>query len=269
MSTDTAFALGALALVGPRFPDRLRAFMLTVVVVDDLVALVVIATVYTSDLAVMPLLVALGLFGAVILALRWFGRRLGVVYAACGVAIWVALFKSGVDPVVVGSGARAAGVRLPRGAARPGARQRALSPVPRAADARARARGAHGRGVGDLAQRTPRATLSPLDELRHRAAVRPGQRRHRRQRRLHHARLHAARSPWGSWWATSWASRSGIVGASLAGEPAEPGPAAAAGRLGGGGRRRRGGRHRVHRVAAGRGARLSRARSSRTPSSAC
>ena len=51
MSTDTAFALGLLALVGPRFPDRLRAFMLTVVVVDDIVALVVIATVYTETLA--------------------------------------------------------------------------------------------------------------------------------------------------------------------------------------------------------------------------
>ena len=51
MSTDTAFALGMLALVGPRFPDRLRAFMLTVSVVDDIVALVVIATVYSSHLA--------------------------------------------------------------------------------------------------------------------------------------------------------------------------------------------------------------------------
>ena len=39
MSTDTAFALGMLALVGPRFPDRLRAFLLTVVVVDDIVAI--------------------------------------------------------------------------------------------------------------------------------------------------------------------------------------------------------------------------------------
>ena len=56
MSTDTAFALGLLALVGPRFPDRLRAFMLTVVVVDDIVALVVIATVYTETLRVVPLL---------------------------------------------------------------------------------------------------------------------------------------------------------------------------------------------------------------------
>src|SRR5262249_50310609 len=43
MSTDTAFALGLLALVGPRFPDRLRAFMLTFSVVDDIVALIVIA----------------------------------------------------------------------------------------------------------------------------------------------------------------------------------------------------------------------------------
>ena len=58
MSTDTAFALGLLALVGPRFPDRLRAFMLTVVIVDDIVALVVIATVYTESLEVVPLLVA-------------------------------------------------------------------------------------------------------------------------------------------------------------------------------------------------------------------
>src|ERR687892_2696167 len=49
MSTDTAFALGFLALVGPRFSERLRALLLTIVVVDDLVALVVIATVYTDD----------------------------------------------------------------------------------------------------------------------------------------------------------------------------------------------------------------------------
>ena len=51
MSTDTAFALGMLALVGPRFPDRLRGFMLTVVVVDDVIALVVIAVVYSGDVA--------------------------------------------------------------------------------------------------------------------------------------------------------------------------------------------------------------------------
>ena len=50
MSTDTAFALGMLALVGRRFPDSLRAFILTVAVVDDLVALVVITVVFTTTL---------------------------------------------------------------------------------------------------------------------------------------------------------------------------------------------------------------------------
>src|SRR6059036_782880 len=68
MSTDTAFALGMLALVGPRFPDRLRAFMLTVVVVDDVVALIVIATAYTDHLELGALLAAVGLFAATVLA---------------------------------------------------------------------------------------------------------------------------------------------------------------------------------------------------------
>ena len=102
MSTDTAFALGMLALVGPRFPDRLRAFMLTVVVVDDIVALLVIATVYTKHLRWTPLLIALALF-ACTLAIRAFRlpHRMQL-YAVFGAATWLALFKSGVDPVVVG-----------------------------------------------------------------------------------------------------------------------------------------------------------------------
>jgi len=101
MSTDTAFALGLLALVGPRFPDRLRAFMLTVAVVDDLVAVIVIATVYTESLHVVPLVVAVALFGGLIVA-RSLGNRAGVVCAAFGIAAWVGLLKSGVEPVVVG-----------------------------------------------------------------------------------------------------------------------------------------------------------------------
>jgi Na+/H+ antiporter NhaA len=101
MSTDTAFALGLLALVGPRFPDRLRAFMLTVVVVDDIVALVVIATVYTETLSVVPLLVAVVLFGAV-LVLRSVPVRVGLVYFVLGVGAWVGLLESGVEPVVIG-----------------------------------------------------------------------------------------------------------------------------------------------------------------------
>src|SRR5438034_3966513 len=101
MSTDTAFALGMLALIGRRLPDRLRAFMLTVAVVDDLVALVVIATVYTSRVAVRPLLVA-GVFFAAVLAVRAARVRYGPLYAVLGAAVWVAFFKAGIDPVVVG-----------------------------------------------------------------------------------------------------------------------------------------------------------------------
>ena len=101
MSTDTAFALGLLALVGPRFSARLRAFMVTVVVVDDLLALVVIATVYSGSIDAAPLLVAIGLF-ALVVVVRALGVRHGAVYAVLGVAVWIALWESGVEPVVLG-----------------------------------------------------------------------------------------------------------------------------------------------------------------------
>ena len=101
MSTDTAFALGVLALVGPRFPQRLRVFLLTVAVVDDIVSLVIIATAYTEQVRLMPLLVAVLLFGAVVL-LRRFGVDFGWVYFVLALAAWLALSRSGVDPLVIG-----------------------------------------------------------------------------------------------------------------------------------------------------------------------
>jgi Na+/H+ antiporter NhaA len=101
MSTDTAFALGLLALVGQGFPDRLRAFMLTISVVDDLVALVVIATVYTETLRVVPLLIALGFFAAILVA-RSARFKPGLTCSVLGAGAWVALLKSGVEPVVIG-----------------------------------------------------------------------------------------------------------------------------------------------------------------------
>jgi Na+/H+ antiporter NhaA len=101
MSTDTAFALGLLALVGPRFPERLRAFMLTLVVVDDLVALAVIATVYGDTLRIVPLLVAVGFYVAVLLV-RGLRFGPGVLCFVLGVGAWVALLESGVEPVVIG-----------------------------------------------------------------------------------------------------------------------------------------------------------------------
>ncbi len=81
MSTDTAFALGMLALVGRRFPDSLRAFILTVAVVDDLVALIVIVAVFTTSVDVVALVVALATF-AVILVVRACRVHNGGVYVA-------------------------------------------------------------------------------------------------------------------------------------------------------------------------------------------
>ena len=101
MSTDTAFALGTLALTGPRFPDRVRAFLLSVAVVDDLVSLVVIGAAYSKAVAPAPLGVAVGIF-AVILLMRRARIRYGMAYAVLGITAWVAVLKSGVDPVVVG-----------------------------------------------------------------------------------------------------------------------------------------------------------------------
>jgi Na+/H+ antiporter NhaA len=106
MSTDTAFALGLLALVGPPFPDRLRAFMLTVVVVDDIVALVVIALVYSGSVRATPLLAAILFYGGV-LVLRSIRERVafaraGPIYFVLGAGAWVSLLKSGVEPVVIG-----------------------------------------------------------------------------------------------------------------------------------------------------------------------
>jgi Na+/H+ antiporter NhaA len=101
MSTDTAFALGMLALVGSRFPDRLRSFLLTIVVVDDVVALAVIALVYSADVTLTPLLIAAGIFGLALIA-RAIPIRHGLVYFLLALATWVALFESGVDPVVLG-----------------------------------------------------------------------------------------------------------------------------------------------------------------------
>ncbi len=101
MSTDTAFALGMLAIVGRRFPQSLRAFILTVAVVDDLVALIVIAVAFTTSVEVMALLVALAAF-AVMLVARLGRVHNGLVYALLGVTAWVAMQRSGIDPVVVG-----------------------------------------------------------------------------------------------------------------------------------------------------------------------
>jgi Na+/H+ antiporter NhaA len=101
MSTDTAFALGMLALVGSGLPDRVRTYLLTFAIVDDVVGIVVIATVYSTHIDLTALAVGVALLAVAVVARAWRIRQ-GVLYVLLGVAAWVAFYKSGVDPLVVG-----------------------------------------------------------------------------------------------------------------------------------------------------------------------
>jgi len=101
MATDTAFALGVLALAGPSVPDRVRTYMLTFAVADDVAGIVVIAVIYSGHINLAALGAGLAFLGLVVAARR-LGVRHGPVYLLLGVAAWIAFFESGVDPVVVG-----------------------------------------------------------------------------------------------------------------------------------------------------------------------
>ena len=101
MSTDTALALGALAIVTPAAAVRVRVFLLTMVVVDDLVALAVIGIFYSEDVSLTALGIAVGLF-VVLLLLRFVRRGRAPLAVGVGLGMWLAMFQSGVDPVISG-----------------------------------------------------------------------------------------------------------------------------------------------------------------------
>ncbi|HEY6747486.1 MAG TPA: Na+/H+ antiporter NhaA [Mycobacteriales bacterium] len=101
MATDIAFVLGALALVGPRCPDQLRLFLLTVAIVDDIGAILVIAVFYSDDLSIVPLLIAVALVGALV-ALRWIRVWRSPAYVFVGLALWLAVYESGVHATIAG-----------------------------------------------------------------------------------------------------------------------------------------------------------------------
>jgi Na+/H+ antiporter NhaA len=101
MSTDTAFALGALALAGKNLPDRVRTYLLTFSVVDDLAGIAVIAIAYSGQVHWVPLVIGIALL-AVPFYLRTRGVRNGLAYLVIGVVCWGAFFQSGIDPIIVG-----------------------------------------------------------------------------------------------------------------------------------------------------------------------
>jgi Na+/H+ antiporter NhaA len=104
IGTDTAFLLGALALVGPACPTQLRVFLLTLSIVDDVVAVTVIGAVYSDTLDPVAIAVAAACLCALALM-----SRLGVwrtsLYAVVGTVLWVAAVESGLHPSIAGMAA--------------------------------------------------------------------------------------------------------------------------------------------------------------------
>jgi Na+/H+ antiporter NhaA len=101
ISTDTAFLVGALAIIKPKFPGRLRIFLLTLAVVDDVGALIVIAVFYSDSIQVAPLVVSVLLLIAIALV-RFLPVARGPAYAVLGFALWVGLYLAGVHPTLAG-----------------------------------------------------------------------------------------------------------------------------------------------------------------------
>lgn len=101
MATDIAFAVGVLGVLGRRIPSAARLFLLTLAIVDDIGAILVIAVFYTDDLALGWLALALGLL-AVMAVLRVLRVWAIPVYVVLGVGVWFALLESGVHATLAG-----------------------------------------------------------------------------------------------------------------------------------------------------------------------
>ena len=101
MATDIAFAVGVLGLLGRRIPSAARLFLLTLAIVDDIGAILVIAVFYTDDLALTWLALALALL-AVMVGMRMLRIWMTWAYVVVGAMAWLALLESGVHATLAG-----------------------------------------------------------------------------------------------------------------------------------------------------------------------
>ncbi|MDN4016533.1 Na+/H+ antiporter NhaA [Zwartia panacis] len=102
MATDIAFALGVLAILGSRIPASLKLFLTTLAVIDDLIAIIVIAVFYTSNLSLLYLAGSLIVFGILICLNRIWRIMNLTLYLVGGVIMWFLMLKSGVHATVAG-----------------------------------------------------------------------------------------------------------------------------------------------------------------------
>ncbi len=101
MATDIAFALGVLALLGSRVPFGLKVFLTAVAIVDDLIAVLVIAIFYSGGLNYNALGLGFGIL-LLLMLVNLFGFRNPIIYAALGVIVWLAFLNSGVHATIAG-----------------------------------------------------------------------------------------------------------------------------------------------------------------------
>jgi len=100
-ATDIAFALGILALLGSRVPLSLKLFLLTLAIIDDLGAIVIIAIFYSGDLSVTSLIFA-GVAIATLFAMNLLGVKRTAAYVVVGIILWICVLKSGVHATLAG-----------------------------------------------------------------------------------------------------------------------------------------------------------------------
>jgi len=100
-ATDIAFAVGVLTLLGKRVPRPLRVLLLTLAIVDDIAAVLVIALYYAQGFSTLGILIALGAIGAVVLCQRG-GLQSPAWYLLPGVLLWYGLARAGIEPTLAG-----------------------------------------------------------------------------------------------------------------------------------------------------------------------